>query len=185
MERIWPFAVAALATSYLVQAWRQSLLFADWRARAELWSGKLGDLAGCAFCAMPWIGGACLTIMLLPVPERSELTLTYATYETVCVAICVAGAAFLGNIVAADELSTAATVAHVLGAALCVGLGIFAAVNHFDCVTAVWRVVLMFLQFIVTVLGVARAAYYLYERSKDLNPNNTIEIHDDADQPNP
>lgn len=185
MEQIWAFAVAALATSYLVQAWRQSLLFADWRARTELWSGKFGDLAGCAFCAMPWIGGVCLTIMLLPMPARSELTLTYAAFETIVVVLCFWATAFLLWITYNDDgLSPAGRITHIAAAILTAALGIFATYNRFDCVTAIWRVVLMFLQFVVTVLAVARAAYFLYERSKDLNPNNTFEIPHDIDRDN-
>jgi hypothetical protein len=55
---VFDFIVLALAARACLDAWFEGSLFADWRARAEVWDNWLGVLLGCRFCLayhMPWL----------------------------------------------------------------------------------------------------------------------------------
>lgn len=47
--------ISALAVWEIVEVWRHSALFATWRARVDLWEGKIGDLLRCPFCLSVWV----------------------------------------------------------------------------------------------------------------------------------
>ena len=51
--------VIALATWQIVEIWHHSVLMAPLRARADLLTGKIGDLLGCPFCLSVWVGMFC------------------------------------------------------------------------------------------------------------------------------
>ncbi len=64
-------AIAAFATWEIIEIWHHSALFASWRARIELWdgrvTGKLNQLLGCPFCMAPWTALVCLLLLMLPI----------------------------------------------------------------------------------------------------------------------
>ncbi|MCI0421519.1 MAG: DUF1360 domain-containing protein, partial [Acidobacteria bacterium] len=68
------------ATWQTIEIWHHGLIFAGWRARAELWENKLGELLTCPFCLSPWI--ACLMLILWHVPYAGWLVLTLAIART-------------------------------------------------------------------------------------------------------
>ena len=54
--------VAALATWQALEIWHHSSIMASWRARTELWGGRLGELTRCMFCMSPWAAAAVLIL---------------------------------------------------------------------------------------------------------------------------
>jgi hypothetical protein len=57
--------VAALATWQIVEIWRHSPLFANWRSITEMWDNKLGELLGCPWCLSVWVGFLCASALRL------------------------------------------------------------------------------------------------------------------------
>jgi hypothetical protein len=47
--------IGSLAVWEAIEIWRHSHLFATWRARVDLWEGRIGLLLRCPFCMAPWI----------------------------------------------------------------------------------------------------------------------------------
>lgn len=68
--------VGGLATWQIVEIWHHSLLFADWRARTEMLTGKLGELFACPFCLSVWVGFVCATLLWYKHP--TEIHGTYS-----------------------------------------------------------------------------------------------------------
>jgi len=54
--------VIGLAVWQTVEVWHHSILTAGWRARTQVWSGRLGgwlgDMLGCPWCTSVWAGFA-------------------------------------------------------------------------------------------------------------------------------
>lgn len=63
---IFEVFVAVLATWQIIEIWHHSLLFANLRARTELWENKLGEILGCPFCLSPWVALLSTSVLLLP-----------------------------------------------------------------------------------------------------------------------
>ena len=55
MELLVSLIVAALAAKMLLDIWFYSALFADMRARTQLWNGFFGQLVQCRFCLGVWV----------------------------------------------------------------------------------------------------------------------------------
>lgn len=47
--------IGSLVVWEVIEIWRHSHLMATWRARVDLWEGRLGELLRCPFCMAPWI----------------------------------------------------------------------------------------------------------------------------------
>ncbi len=54
------YVACALAVWEIIEIWRHSALFADWRARVELWEGSFGYMLRCSFCLSPWVAFFCV-----------------------------------------------------------------------------------------------------------------------------
>lgn len=77
--------IAALAVWEIVEIWRHSLLFADWRSRTEVRVDRFGELMQCNFCLSPWVA-AVAVVALLAVDiqsHHSRDTLLYWVIEIV------------------------------------------------------------------------------------------------------
>ena len=78
--------IAALATWEALEIWRHSSIMAPWRARAEIYEGRFGELLRCPFCLAPYTGLTCLLALQEP------LVLAWAVK-----ALAIARLANLGN----------------------------------------------------------------------------------------
>lgn len=55
--------VAVMAVWEIVEIWHHSSLLSTWRARVEIWQGRIGELLRCPFCLSPWV--ALVTCLIL------------------------------------------------------------------------------------------------------------------------
>ena len=64
MELLVSLIVAALAAKMLLDIWFYSALFADMRARTQLWNGFFGQLVQCRFCMGGWVSAFTTTLVI-------------------------------------------------------------------------------------------------------------------------
>lgn len=94
--------IAALATWEIVEIWQHSSIMASWRARAELLTGRIGDLLRCGFCLSVWVAWLVTLIVLVPLPPAEGFwdwtgRCIVAGAKLVLVGFAVARLANLGN----------------------------------------------------------------------------------------
>lgn len=65
--------IAGLAVWQIIEIWRHGSLFAEPRARIELWDGVLGTLLRCGFCLAPWVAWLIVTPPLFLEPFLQSL----------------------------------------------------------------------------------------------------------------
>ena len=74
--------IGALAVWEVIEIWRHSHLFATWRARVDLWEGRLGQLLHCPFCMAPWV-----SLLVVSALETSKYLAQHSSRSLAIVAI--------------------------------------------------------------------------------------------------